>query len=424
MEFDYSRHRRYGSAYQLIPVDLTGRRPLSPDFRVVEDRCYFDRLSEIWDCRGSKRDYHPCKQTTVYFSQGHFSDWELDVTGSPGTYPSWKCYPFWIPRSPYLFTSDSVKSWLNSEEFDQESGRWQQFTAAAFESITQQTPEIVDLPNLLRDIFTLKGLFRQIVGLLRKLWKLLQQAGGFLRQHFVQTLTLRQILKNCADGYLINEFGIQPLIREVIGLATKSVTALRRLEFLRKTQGSVISARYAESQPFEKGDVELGVADAYGFGNTLLKLKGISGVIKYTCTAKVKNDLKGLNDFLSGVKIYLGALRVGNLATFVWDLVPFSFVVDWFANVSGLLDRYASVSPFSGELKVLSAGTGFKKVCSGEVVLYGPLLKDGEISLGRLYYKEYERRAGLDTTMDFLSSLSALTPKQLKVLTAIVLQRL
>lgn len=422
-ENGYARHRRRGNDFELVSVALHGSRPLSPDIDVVEDRCYFSLLEDIWDCPGSKKDYHAVKHHVVKFSPEHLSKWDLDVSGLPGAYPTWTCRPFWVPRTPYLLKASNVLEWLDSTDHDIGSSHWKDFLAHAFDSVTEQVPDVVDIWNLGRDIFTLKGLARQVGHLLDKLWALLKAAGAFAKRHFVQTLTLRQLVKNIADAYLLNEFGIKPVIREVVSLATKTVSIMKRLDFLRRTQGSVFTARYAESFPYTKGDETLDLADAYGFSNSVIRLTDVEGLVKYTCTAKVKNELFGLDDTLAALAGYLHAFRVDRIATFVWDLVPFSFVVDWFANISGLLDRYVSLNAFQGELKVISAGTGFKKVCSGNLVIHGSALPDGDILYGRLYLKQYERRTGIERGMDFFSSPTDLTPKQLDVLSALITQR-
>lgn len=408
----------------MITVTLTGKYPpYHPDITVVEERCLFTHSERIWDCPGSRREFHPVKHEVVSFRAAKLTNWDLDISGSPGTYPEWRATPFWIPRLPYVFTADSVVSYLNSNEFDMGSDAWEDFTAAAFDSLTQQTPETVSLLNLVWDIATLKGLLKQAAKVCKKIWKCLKSIGAFNGLHFIQTLTLRRLLKNVADGFLISEFGFKPLIRELEALATRTVSIMKRLEFLRKTQGAVIGAKYARSHTFTKGDVELGLADDWGFKAATYHLTGIRGHVKYTCTAKVKNDLVGLDDLCAGIRMYLKSLGLGNVATFLWDLVPWSFVVDWFANVSGLLDRYASVDAFQGELKVLSAGTGFKKSVTADVVLRGSTVR-GELPHGQLFFKQYIRQAGLDRALNLFSPIASLTPKQLEVLSALIAQRL
>lgn len=424
-EIGYSRHRKRGMDYEIVPITLHGTRPLYPNIDVTEERCLFQRVEEIWDNPGSKKDFHDCKHIMIDCKPSrNLTSWHLDVSNLPGAYPNWSCRPFWVPRAAFLVHKNSVTSWLNSDQYDIGTGRWREFTSRAFDSITEQVPTVIDVPNLLRDIFTLKGLVRQCANLCSKLWGLLKAVGAFARQHYVQTLSLRKLLKNVADGYLIHQFGIKPFIREIEQLMGGTAAILKRLDFLRRTQGSVFPARYTESVEFTKPDQQLALADAYGFSNSTIWLRSVQGVVKYACTAKVKNNLVGLDDFLAGIKIYLAALGGQDVVKFLWDLVPFSFVIDWNYNVSGLLDRYASVQPFSGSLEVVSAGTSFKKMCTGTLRIEGPAMTyEGYLDYATLHYKEYQRHAGLDIGFNYIKPFSALTPHQLGVLSALVIQR-
>jgi len=314
---------------------------------------------------------------------------------------------------------------MDNTSYERGSNRWEEFLANAFKSVTEQVPVVIDVPHLLQDIFTLKGLIKQCRKLLLKLWKILSNIGAY-GGHYANLLTLRKIMaraKDLSNGYLIYQFGVKPLIREVESLFGGTVSLLKRLDFLRRTKGSVFTARYSESVSYSYTDRNLGLADVYGFRNSEMHLRNIQGKILYTCTARIKNDLVDLDDLFAGVKLYLAGLGGNTAVVFLWDLVPFSFVVDWFANVSGVLEKYATLNPFGGELKVLSADTSFKKDCTADLTIEGDQLVESPIPYGTLRLQQYDRQPGLDCGLNIFSPLSSLTPHQLGILSALIIQR-
>lgn len=421
MVASYQRMRQKGNPLEDVVVKIRRLSPPGYEFEYSELRHWSSYWEQMSDNLGPKSVYHAVKHDKMSFRIEKLRAWEIDA-GSPVGFSEYTASPYWVPRSPYLFTFSNAISWLDSSGYERGSERWQDFTARAFESITEQIPEAIDLPNMLRDLFTLKGLVKQCGNLGLRVIKIFSDMRAY-RGAFSHLLTLRQLMKNVSDGFLINEFGIKPLISEFTGLLSKVASVLRKLLFLRRTQGSVFTARYAESIPLSGETRDLGLADDVGMADSKIWLRDCSGSVSYNCSARVKNELIGLDGFFADVKTALAALGSRTISSFLWDLVPFSFVVDWVFNVSGLLDRYASVKPFSGDLKIVSAGTSFKKVVSGKLTVEGPSLVMGKLTIGDVFITHYDRQPGLDTGVNVFGPLSELSSKQLAILSALVTQR-
>ena len=199
--------------------------------------------------------------------------------------------------------------------------------------------------------------------------------------------------------------------------------SLTRVAFLRKTQGTIFPAHYTENIPLSGEDRLLCVADDMCLAGTQMWLRNVKGAITYGCSAKVKNGITGLDGLFADAKVFLAACGSRSISAFVWDLVPFSFVVDWVFNVSGLLERYAAIESFKGELQIVSAGTSFKKVFSGDLSLEGSALTNGSMKWGSVKISQYDRQAGLDCGVNVFGPLSDLSSKQLTILTALLGQR-
>lgn len=422
MVASYSRERHRGENCTFIHVSQTGYDPQTGQkwSAPAEDRALFVWYDVLKDNRGKKSDWHDCYHDKMRLQIRKITRFSR----KDGGLPEWRCDPFWIPESPYLLQYNRLKPLLNSDAFDRGSEPWQTFEERAFNSFVEQIPRTIDVVNLLIDLKDLKGLLKQGKSILGRLQRNLQRLGAY-KGHFSHLLTLRELMRNVADAFLIKQFAVNPLIREIESVFEGTTAIMKRLVFLRETQGRVFTARYMERHSFSKPDTILDGADKYSMYNATLNLKQVSGVVTYTSQAVIKNDLKGLDDISAGFKAYLKSLGAGNLITFLWDRVPLSFVIDWNYNVSGLLDRYASWNPFQGELKVQSAGTTFKKVCTGKLVVVAPTMTDppGGFDFGTLTLSSYDRQSGLDGSLNMFKPFSELSSMQQALLGALVIQR-
>lgn len=417
----YPRHRTRGqSTYpQNVTIRVTDHAWTDYTFP-TETRWTFSNAEDIWDGTGSIHENHPVLHDKLTLKTRRIT--RVSLTPVPGGATEMIASPFWLPRSPLLYQPTLI-SYLNNTSYERGGPRWKEFLANAFQSITEQVPTVIDVPNLLKDVITLKGLAKQGWTVCTNLWKLFSKLGGY-GGHFANLLTLRKIIKNLSDGFLINEFGVKPLIREVESCLYGLNALLRRFAFLSRTQGSVFTAKYSESIGFNQPDALLDLADNMGLADVGLWLRDSNGTMKYTCVAKIQNNLKNLDGLWAETKMYLSALGGQDIVAFLWDLVPWSFVVDWFYNVGDLANRYARIEPFEGSLDVKSASTSAKKLCTARLTLEGHRLVNGSIDFGELRYSTYDRQPSYDVALNTLLPSSGLTPHQLGILAGLLGQRL
>lgn len=121
--------------------------------------------------------------------------------------------------------------------------------------------------------------------------------------------------KDFGDAFLEWHFGWEPLINDI----GQSVETLQKTDFgLRQIRSSVLE-QYQENHRFESGDSYIRDEQQ----GTLQVKMGIS--------ARISNP----NAFLANRMGFVNPLSVA------WEAVPFSFVVDWFANVGQCLSSFS-----------------------------------------------------------------------------------
>jgi hypothetical protein len=321
--------------------------------------------------------------------------------------------PYPIPFKPeYLATilTDAQASFESNEFFE--------FCSQAFMAHSEEVPDQLNGLNLLQDLLTLKGLLRQGISLFEKvisrLWK-------FRWYHGRENISF--IRKHLSDGFLMTEFGIKPLISEVSGLVDLVAQFRTRLEFLRRTQGSSFPSHYRQVRDLSLSEVTYSTGGLPGLPQNWIA-RPLGGRVTRASSCKIANRLTGLDGIVGELRNAFGKLGLGRAATFAWDLVPFSFMVDWIFHIDRILDRYCSISPFQGQLVVEDVGCSNKVEADFDIIFHPcPEFGNAPQYLGTLTYSQYDRIAGLPAGMESVH-LPGFTLKQLELLIAILNQRI
>jgi hypothetical protein len=146
-------------------------------------------------------------------------------------------------------------------------------------------------------------------------------------------------------------------------------------------------------------------------------------LVTFNATAVIQNNLKGLSGPLSQAEAIWAGIGGTHAWAFMWDLVPFSFVVDYFVQIDEWLRRHVSDKPYLGSLDVVDVGTSWKGEYRCDVVLRCPDHEEGDVSLGTIYQRSFSRKRGLSPNLALYTPFSGLSPKQLAILSALALQR-
>jgi hypothetical protein len=153
---------------------------------------------------------------------------------------------------------------------------------------------------------------------------------------------LRRNLKNGANAYLGYQFGVKPAIQEIRRALSAHEIVQGRLNWLSRNAGNFVPVRVRSKidSPFVNEALP-----SNGNLSTALLCDSKSVQATISCWCKVREDLNYADQWSAYVQ-YFGLQKVVGLA---WELVPMSFVIDWFTNAQEYINRYTSppvVNPF------------------------------------------------------------------------------
>lgn len=156
--------------------------------------------------------------------------------------------------------------------------------------------------------------------------------------------------KAVGNAYLLTRYGFKPLVSDIFAT----------LEALKTPLGSIIETTRSSSAVTSVTSYTNSYNDAGTFS--------IAGLVTRTQTVTVRAT--SLNQYQQTLQDALG-LGYKNLMTVPWELVPYSFVVDWFVNVGdfiGSLTPNFGVSPI-GSCLVTDVKTEDKWIQTGYTLL-------------------------------------------------------
>lgn len=181
-------------------------------------------------------------------------------------------------------------------------------------------------------------------------------SAGEFTQSFTQ---LRELLpqikdsltKTLAGGYVTKEFGWDNLLADLGILSNLIDNVKSRLEYLKNTYG--IPTRLGFSRPGvwslpNSYDFYMREEEIAWYLDLDSRARLIDFKVDYRATAWITQTL----DFLDGVMGWFRGIShsigLDNPVKLFWELLPFSFLIDWFLNVSGHLDALTRARPAVG----------------------------------------------------------------------------
>lgn len=151
------------------------------------------------------------------------------------------------------------------------------------------------------------------------------------------------IAKQSSNSYLTYAFGIRPAIHDIIDTLDAHSKVTSRLKYLRDNAGQFVPIRASQkldSFMTEEPEITPGASDDlrwYDYKHTSTAVISALG--------RVRDDISFTNDWVAYLQ-YFGINKVVGLA---WELIPFSFVIDWFTNAQeriNSLTRLRTGGPF------------------------------------------------------------------------------
>jgi len=174
----------------------------------------------------------------------------------------------------------------------------------------------VDLAQLSQTVGMLKNPFN-----LKKLPKLLRSKP------------LGELKRIAASGYLEYQFGWKPVWNDVLALRDAFTEVSKHIGYIRETVNKFVSLSARQSQTISNPSV--GTFRSVGSDTSLLMTPVCTAVKRTYCFSL---DLRRTEAALhwSYLDQMLNRLGARDLASALWDLVPYSFVVDWFTHVGDI----------------------------------------------------------------------------------------
>jgi hypothetical protein len=267
--------------------------------------------------------------------------------------------------------------------------------------------------NYFADAFPQKMSFGEFVFGLRELQDLIPKLQESMAKSF-------------SGGYLNKKFGWDNLLSDLETLGGIVQTARDRLEYLKRIYG--VPTRLGFSRPnldvltHHVGEhVDCSIEDAAI--HTTITLKSCR--MDMRATATIVETLDFLDGTIGLIRSLTGALGLNNPVKAIWETLPFSFLVDWFFNISGHLDTVTRAEPATG-WNVSNVSCSYHLTAEFSIAstrVQGFDLTTGYTrDQGVIRLDEYRRFAELPLSVVDLLPTTELSPTQLTLLFALLHQ--
>jgi hypothetical protein len=198
---------------------------------------------------------------------------------------------------------------------------------------------------------TFYGLNREALNYFSEVFPQLLSASEFI-QGFTQLKDMipkvgDTVAKTFSGGYLNKKFGWDNLFSDLDTLSHITSDVQNRLDYLIRTYG--VPTRLGFARPF----VDLSLQPGATYWNrrpaghaSLLTLLDARCTMRATAT--IVQTLDYIHGVIGLVRGFASALGLDNPVKAFWNVIPFSFVVDWFFKVSEHLDSLTRFKPAVG----------------------------------------------------------------------------
>lgn len=200
------------------------------------------------------------------------------------------------------------------------------------------------------DLYQMKGLWRGLFGTERLKARLRAWAGvsgrRTAKELAIDNITPRTASRELANRHLSVKFGLLPMVDDI----TRLYSLIQRWTNLYDDMDSLLTTnRTWYSPPFdfkveypritEVGECRVDISGVYAFP-CIVKCKsgGDSVTARHFRTLKFGFECPEFQGWLARMRQFVDAFGVLDPAA-LWDVVPFSFVVDWFFGIGGWLHK-------------------------------------------------------------------------------------
>jgi len=254
---------------------------------------------------------------------------------------------------------------------------------------------------------------------------------GFTQLKDLMPKIEKSIAKTISGGYLNEKFGWENLLTDLEALGGLFDETISRMDYLRRTYGKPQRMGFSRPNCWTPDESLDSFSEAYkvyppdsAFGSRVI-LQSYQCDFRATC--KIYQTLDYIDGFTGFLRVMAGQLGLNNPVKTVWNMLPMSFVVDWFFNVSAQLDNLTRLDPAEGwnvyditHSLTYRAGYSVQPAGYDESVYYW-VFDPGFNPLGTATRQLYHRFVGLSIDLDALNP-DNLSPNELALLFALLHQ--
>jgi hypothetical protein len=160
------------------------------------------------------------------------------------------------------------------------------------------------------------------------------------------------LLKSLAAAHLTKVFGWENVLSDLGTLSHILDDCKSRIDYLRKTYGIPTRLGFSRRNIYDlpHGLDHYTQYDPVGTGSPNWGSRAVleSFSVDFRATCWIQQTLDDLDGISAWIRVIAGRLGLDNPVKLFWQVLPFSFVVDWFTHVSTRLDHLTRVNPGTG----------------------------------------------------------------------------
>jgi hypothetical protein len=224
------------------------------------------------------------------------------------------------------------------------------WSKAVYEALRSAIPAPPANVSILNTIYELKD-FIQMKNTVKGLSDAFRKVGGKRLKHVKSMSTLEALQNLTANPYLAHQFGVKTTLSDIKGIHLAFVQAQKWAEKYKQMLEDPEKVRRSRGSGAGRGDISYEKDPIYSpglYSNLLYSERLVETtsevtatvILDYTVNARpLKAAIAGAPPFRNPYWAALGIPKTAwGAAKIVWDTIPFSFVIDYVTDLSGVFD--------------------------------------------------------------------------------------
>jgi hypothetical protein len=212
--------------------------------------------------------------------------------------------------------------------------------------------------------------------------------------------TISHYVKEGINGHLLYKFGVRPALHDLVSVFKSHASVDKRLRFLSDNAGQYVPIRIRKKLDvsFDDGFT------ATPFVDMVVRQSAQHTIATMFAMGRIRSDINDASKWRAYTE-YFGLNKIVGTA---WELIPFSFVIDWFTNAQERINELTRVRLGEGPFyNLVGVGSSIKNVCNFELLVtpgydttyaMDLITPESPLTAFNVEVSEYTRRSGLPDT--------------------------